>query len=631
MAGMATIVRAVVLLAAWAGLATSQAYGQIALTKNGKATCTIVISDSASAPESFAAEELQSYLKKISGATIPIATTADNVNKPMVVIGTKQSNPLIPYMDPHIAFSPREEEYDAFTIRTREGNLLLVGANKRSCLYAVYDFLEDELNVFWPTVFSQDEIVPQQKTIALNKIDRREAATFKYRGYTSNDTATLDLMAKWKMNYSRASYQQCDDQANWEPHYVELKKRGIRFYSASHGFHYFLPPKKYFKEHPEYFSLRPEKQKDGKTVMKRQPVQFCTYNDEALRIYTDGCIDYMKRHPEVDFFCPGPNDGYSWCMCEKCGGKQPWQVKPGRQFGSDRLMHAVNAVAKRAAEEFPGKPIVYVSYVATGEVPKIEKPLPNVIALLAFFERSASDLTSSAPYSSCKDIEAYYRNNIEQWTKLVPEVTVYEYYCGRAAWHCTPYIRTTEITNSLRYLAKTNVKGLMIQSPYSWWRAYATNHYLYGRLLWNVNDNTNVILKHFCQRRYGNAAPPMLDYFTHLGDKENAQCESDLKRAERLADNVEIVALIQYQQVLLKWRRLSEGIGTQYTKAVELVKARKRDDAEKVFTSMLADIETAQDFLDESQIQTVIGRPMIYAMKDLLETKYKLDKNTQKQ
>ena len=608
----------------------SLARSDVVLTDGGKPTCTIVISDKASAPEAFAAEELRDYIRKISGATIPIATTADNVNKPMIVIGTKQSNPLIPYLDPSIAFSAREEDCDAFVVRTREGNLLLIGANERSCLYAAYDLLEDELNVFWPDIFSQDEIVPAQKTIKLGKIDRREAATFKYRGYTGGGNAIVDVMGKWKMNYIGVPYRRCDDEANWKTYYAQLQKRGIKFYSSHHGFHYFLPPKKYFKEHPEYFSLRAEKQKDGKKVMKRQPTQFCTYNDEALKIYTDGCMGFVKRHPEVDLFCPGPNDGYSWCICDKCGGDQRWQVKGQYQFGSDRLMHVVNAVAKRAAVECPGKPIVYFGYVATGEVPKIEKPLPNVTAALAFFERSASDLTSSAPYGSCEDIEAYYRNNIEQWTKLVPEVTIYEYYCGRGAWHCRPFIRTTAITNSLRFLAEKDVKGLIVQAPYNWWRAYVSNHYLLGKLLWNVNDDSQTVIKTFCQRRYGQAAPAMVDYFTHLDGKDNAQCESDIKRAERLANNAEIVNLIQYQQLLLKWRRLSGVACGHYYKAIELVKAHKRDDAIKVYQHMVADVEKAQAFLGESRIDAVIGRPTMYTLKDILENKYKLDKTPQK-
>jgi len=270
---------------------------------------------------------------------------------------------------------------------------------------------------------------------------------------------------------------------------------------------------------------------------------------------------------------------------------------------------------------------LYFGYVATGEVPKKEKPLPNVTAMLAFFEHSASDLTSSASYRNCEDIRAYYRNNVAQWTALVPEVTIYEYYCGRGAWHCRPFVRTTNIERSLRFLAEKGVKGLIVQCPYNWWRAYLTNHYLLGKLLWNVNSDTDATLTEFCQRRYGFAAEAMFDYFRHMDsdDVDMDTCQDDLKRAERQAGSAQAVKLIHYQQVLFGWRQMYGQIAQSYNDSVKLVKAGQRAEAEVLYDNMLELERETQRYADRTGLQTVINRPAgFYIYSDILRDKYQL-------
>ncbi|MGC9318123.1 MAG: DUF4838 domain-containing protein [Armatimonadota bacterium] len=600
------------------GLAAA-AWARPALWQSGETRYCIALAHQASDPERFAAEQLQHYLHRISGATFPI-TSAPAAEQPAIVIGTPASNALVRERGGRISFSQRQREYDAFIVRARGDDLILAGANPRSCLYAVYDLLEDDLGVFWPSVFSPEDIVPRRQTMRLPAIDREETASFKYRGYTSADVRMLDLMAKRKMNFVGVAYSRCEDSEYWHDYRTELQIRGIKTYSYHHGFHYFLPPEEHFAEHPEYYALRP-----GDDGMRREPTQFCAHSPEALEVYTDRCLSFMRRHREVDIFCPGPEDGYGWCMCEQCGGDQRWQVKHGLQFGSDRLMHAVNAVAGRAAEQVPDTPILYLGYVATGEVPKTERPLPNVIAMLAFFEHSASDLTASARYYDCDDIRAYYRSNVEQWTQLVPEVIIYEYYCGRGAWHARPYAKTTNMRRSLRYLAEQDVKGLISQGLYNWWRPYLTNHYLLGKLLWNVDTNTDEALREFCDRRYGAAAGAMFDYFKYLDASELDACEAHLKRAERRVGEEPTADLVHYQQILLRWRRLYDGIAARYREAVDLFEAGERSRAEALYEEMLRLERAAQRLADNTRLQTVINRPAgFYIYSGILRDRYDL-------
>ncbi len=584
-----------------------EAPAELVLAAGGLTEYTICIGTDAPAPERFAAEELQTYLARICGAALPIKDVADALAGPLIIIGTQESNPLAQARGGTLAFSAREQEYDAFVVRTRGKDLILAGANPRSCLYAVYDFLEENLGVFWPGVFSQEEIVPVNRNLSIGAIERREAASFKYRGYT--DTGGLQkikLMGKRKMNFTGVSYCNLDNPEFRARILPELRKRGIRIYSSQHGFQYFIPPDKYFADHPEYYALLPGA---GTNAMQRQPKQFCTYNSEALKIYTEGCLDFMRRHPEVDIFCPGPDDGYDWCMCDLCGGDRPWRVYPEKQWGSDRLMHAVNAVAERVAQEFPNRPIQYFGYVATGEFPERESPLPNVMAMLAFFERSGSDITAAQRYRQCPDISAYYRENIRKWVSRVPEVLVYEYYCGRASEEARPFVRMTTMVNSLRFMAEQGVKGVITQGLYAWWRPHLVNHYLFAELLWNVNADADARLAHFCRRRYGPAAASMLECFRRMDAGETVKAEAALALAERLTDDARGAELIHFQQIFLKWESLCYAIEEICRKINELCMAGQKAEAAALYSRALELERSAERYIEQTGIGAVIDRP----------------------
>ncbi|MDD5676616.1 MAG: DUF4838 domain-containing protein [Kiritimatiellae bacterium] len=620
LAGLAILTMAIFLMA--------PAY--MTLAEGKTSAYVIVVGNNASLPEKFAAEELQGYLKKICGANIPIKKAGDGRFKRMILVGTPASNPLVGERRKDscfvagkrggaMAFSSREEELDAFQVETRNGHLLLAGSNPRASLYAVYDFLEQNLGVFWPSVFPEEEIVPRREKIILKKIKYRECAGFKYRGYALADLHIIDWMAKHKMNRAGLSFKTCDNTNYYRNTLLpEIQKRGIMLSAATHGFHYFIAPEKYFGEHPEYYCL-------PSGSGKRVPGQFCTYNKEALKIYTDNFLAFMARHPEIDFFHPSQEDGYGWCECPLCGNEK-WEVIRSQAMASDKLLNAVNSVADEAGTRFPGKPIVFQGYVATGPVPKQAKPRANVIAMLAFFEKTAGDIaaTNIVSYHSCPDIFAYYRRIIREWTEIVPEVFIYEYYCGRSAWNGRPMVLSRNIRNSLKYFVDHGVKGLVSQGGYKWWRAYLLNHYLLAELLWNVNADVDVLTRNFCALRYGKAAGAMERYFNNFEAAAFDECALDLKNAERLAENAAIADLIRYQQILYGWNRLYGKMHKCYIEIPKLIGAKDKDHAKAMYAELLLLEQETQRYLDETKLQQTMNSPnSFYQLSKILREKHK--------
>ncbi len=183
---------------------------------------TIVIGERASWLERHAAEELQVYVERMSGATLPLLTegeVAEN-DRPVVLIGRADSCVLLQQMIERglLHLSPDTPGEDGFIIRTvnERGRdwLVLGGSNERGALYAVYHFLEHVLKCGF---FEDGERIPKAQEITVEDLDIREKPFFRYRSYMSpcaqHYSASywslddwkyeIDWMAKKKLNMLR--------------------------------------------------------------------------------------------------------------------------------------------------------------------------------------------------------------------------------------------------------------------------------------------------------------------------------------------------------------------------------------------------------------------------------------------
>ena len=112
------------------------------LVKDGKAAGTIYLSPAAKPGEKTAAEELQTYLKKISGADFETGT---ELKTSCIVLGTADS-PDIPDSMKKALEKTKDEGY---LLKTEDGKLYIVGKTQVGTLYGAYGLLGDHLNVRW--------------------------------------------------------------------------------------------------------------------------------------------------------------------------------------------------------------------------------------------------------------------------------------------------------------------------------------------------------------------------------------------------------------------------------------------------------------------------------------------------
>jgi len=147
----------------------------VELVKDGVSEYVIVRGENATEDEIKASTELQSYLKQISGAELPIVTDATPAAAKEIVIGLTNR-------ETEGQFDRAELEEDGFIIKTEAGKLWLVGGTYKGPLYAVYELLEAYLDCRFFT--SDLERVPEQKTITLDIEEDKQIPIFPIRNCT---------------------------------------------------------------------------------------------------------------------------------------------------------------------------------------------------------------------------------------------------------------------------------------------------------------------------------------------------------------------------------------------------------------------------------------------------------------
>ena len=247
--------------------------GKNVLFHNGNSDYTIVIDENAPASEQYAASELQTWLKEVCGVTLPIVGLDGGEEGKRLVVGY---NPIVKDLVPMA--QPQSPSDDSFTWCSKGGDILFWGGCERGTLYSVYDFLEEELGIRW---YSEDAtVVPEKKKWSFSKLYNQETPALLVRDNCMLAPRTNPVFsARLRNNFTRLPDKEPGTtipgtaEGYWGVHAM-----------ASH-----VPADKYFKEHPEYFSLY-----NG----KRCTDQLCLSNPDVLKICIESMRKAMRENPD---------------------------------------------------------------------------------------------------------------------------------------------------------------------------------------------------------------------------------------------------------------------------------------------------------------------------------------------
>ena len=440
----------------------------VPLSRDSLALAEIVTPDTPTQCEKYSAKELKKYLDKITGGDFKIVKESEaGGDTPAIYVGnTKKSAEISP------DFNPEKVPDDTVHIKTAGDCVVINGHERRGTLYATSVFLEDCIGVkCWA---DDDVFTPKNPTLSVPQTNITYSPPLVYRriDYKVGENAQNAVM--WRSGIlimqNDSLWREVDDSfAIW-----------------CHSFYKVLPPEKYFKEHPEWYS-------EIKGKRTAEHAQLCLSNEEMTAEFIKKVKEALARKPFARFVHVSQNDWYGYCECKKCsdfvaahGGEQ-----------SAAIVNFANKVAEAIEKDYPDARVVTFAYQYSRRAPKGIKPRGNVWIELCSIECDfAHPLETDKDYGFTKDII--------DWSKLTSNLTIWNYTTCFSNY-IIPYPNMYLIGGDIRFFVKNGAIGLFEQGN-SYSNAGDFNNmrlWVMSKLMWNPNLDDKKLIGEFLKGYYG--------------------------------------------------------------------------------------------------------------------------------
>jgi hypothetical protein len=537
---------ATLLLLVSCGTALGEAY----LVKDGRPQAEIVIAADPPRTVRLAARELQTYVAKISGARLPIATAPD-ANVPvqvyvgrsrhtddlgiaadglsdgayrivsgkgrLVLIGRDTDfTPIEPWARSHSHWASGKvlEQWDALT-GARWGNPMsrmykeysgrahgfgkppaepadesdtvhVWSFDERGSFNAVCALLR-RLGVRWYMPGELGEVVPRRPTIPLPEVDETVRPDFALRRFNVRFRIQPREVRMWAMRLGMRS-----------PYGLQV----------AHGLATLTDRREMMDAHPEYYALYGDKRD---TQAEKKNNQLCLSSDGLF----DETVRYVRTlfdHYQMDVVSVMPPDGFTAiCQCPRCKGKDtPDRGYRGRL--SDYVWQFVNRVAKEVGRTHPEKEVLCCAYGAYTQPPlAIETLEPNVRVCIVGGRRPRADRPEER--EAVRDLR-------QAWIEKTDNpILIFENYpFTHRGWYLPAYQPHVlgESINAVKGLCDGEDIWLSLIHDLD---APGYNHfpvYFTARMYWGGKErDVDALFNEYCHLFYGPATDEMQTFFTY--------------------------------------------------------------------------------------------------------------------
>ncbi len=459
---------------------------ELVIVKEGEPRATIVVAADANEKVSLAAQDLQSYVTKISGATLPLLTDGQRPNGSLILVGKSALTDDLGVTIPSgLTNARREEGFVVFC----DGDVLLLAGNDQGPYhgteYAVYELL-NRLGVRWFMPGEFGEWVPKRATITVPATEVRETPDFVMRNWWLHAKPELaELEKRWKIRNKMNP-----DQMFATP--GDSSARRI------------LPQDKYFEDHPEYFAMNP----DG----TRNPHMPNLTNPDTVHVAAEIIKQYFRDNPDANSYGFAPDDGYPRDYSPETVKLNQGFVElggrpgvPGEVSTSEEWFTFVNNVTREVRKEFPDVYIATNGY-ANRDIPPqgIELDEHLVIMFAAIW---------SCTLHACDDEHCWQKvrqgQMLKRWCEMCKNVWIYGYNYQMLVSALTPLPEVHKLRRDFPLMKKWGVMGFLDETRNVWAECGIFSRYLRAKLEWDADADVDALADDFYSKWYGGAARPM--------------------------------------------------------------------------------------------------------------------------
>jgi len=467
----------------------------LALIEDSKPRATIIVAAGAGEKVKVAAAELQHYLTKITGATLPILTDSERPAGAWILVGRSALTGALRTRIPEGLTGSRREE--GFVVECRGDRLLLAGNDAgpyHGTEYAVYAFLH-RLAVRWYMPGDYGEVVPHRTTIAFPEVRSVQKPDFIMRNWWLHAQPELaDLERRWKLRNG-------------------MNPDAIFATPGDSSARNILPEAVYFKTHPEYFALNA----DG----TRNPYLPNLTNPKSVEIAAETIKEYLRKHPGENSYGFAPDDGlprdFSPETVRRNLGIASLSGRPGvpaEASISEEWMGFVDAVTRAVRKEFPDAYIATNGYANRDVAPQgVALDDHIVVMFAAIWSCTLHAYDDPACWQKVRQGQI-----LKRWASLSKNVWIYGYNYQMLVSALTPLPEIRKLKRDFPLMKKWGVIGFADETRNVWAECGIPSRYLRARLEWDVNTDVEATLAEFYDLWYGKAALPMRAFYEAIED-----------------------------------------------------------------------------------------------------------------
>ena len=454
------------------------------LADGGKSDYRIVIAEAASPAVHHAAEELRRFIAEISKADLPIVTDATPPQDHEIILGSSKRTDAL-----KLDLAPLGEE--GYLLSTAGPQLLILGGGNRGTLYGVYGLLDDHLGCRWFTPAISR--IPQLDRIVIKPLNESYRPRLEYREVMLFDCWQPDWYARNRLNTTQMMTEKYGGAVRYVPDYYV------------HTFYKFIPPEKYFADHPEYFS-----ENDGRRTAEK--AQICLTNQAVAAIIIDQTRRLFRDNPQCRVISVSQTDSNdNYCRCHECKTLIDAEGTPAAP-----ILLLINRVAEAIAEEFPNHAIETLAYEWSRKPPRTMRPRDNVIIRLSTIRCSFSEPLATSMHSGNRS----FRRDLEAWGKICKRIWIWDY-VTYFSYYLLPFPNYHVLDDNIRFFIDNGVRGIVEQDN---WQSpngelAGLTGYLAARFLWNPDADEQRTTVEYLEGVYGPAAPHIRAYMKLLTEK----------------------------------------------------------------------------------------------------------------
>ncbi len=497
-----------------------QLFADFQVAKDGIPFAEIIVPAEEPEPVKNAAEELQLWTEKITGAKLPVLRNPGKLPNKIYLSCSRR------ILGQYPEEAAKLNGNDGYAVRQKSNCLYVFGSKAKGVLNGVYRLLFRNTDIIWARPNTEWTFYSRIPSLAFTETDYIDIPAFLVRGWQFNPPSEEEFM--W------ATRNACN-WTDWSISPGQVKRcqawgHVLEAFGGHNVVGTYITESGYWKTHPEYFAYYEGKRLQPSTRIARS--HLCYTNRNMIR-------DFIK---EVDRIFPSRSGAICYgirqedgqlelCRCPECladiilpGGRVV--KKEDADFRSTQFFQFLNPIAEHVRKKWPDRLIQTYGYGFT-EPPPAVPVMDNIeIQYCPIFKDVKHPLNSEKNSRS--------RDSLSGWLKKTNKIFVYEYYglsgeyprpCDVNTLEDMRYYLSKGITRIHSEIAKGDEKRKNIGAGKNIWDANGMYYWVMTQALWNPYQDVGTLRNEYLKRVYGPAADDMRRYFKEMEAAWNATDE----------------------------------------------------------------------------------------------------------